>query len=141
MRRPWGVVLASILTAGSGVGMAVLAVLSGLAGHGQFSGGVAVMLGIYALGLFWAAWGMWRMSMFARGPILATALLQLAVLSGYLTGPSSWVAYLLAVVPLLTGVAVMWPSTRTALLDRGADAQNELDPAPTGTEPEPDGAR
>lgn len=116
----------------------MLAVLSGISGHGQFSGGVAVMLGIYGVGLLWAAWGLWRMSLFARGPILATALLHLAVLSGYVTGPDAWVAYLLAGVPLVTLVALFWPSTTRALRQRRAAGQTDLEDALTRTEPDAD---
>lgn len=132
--RPWGVVVASLLAAGSAAAIMALAVLSWVSGHGLFGGGVAVMLCIYAAGLLWAAWGLWRMSVFARGPIVATALLHLAVLSGYLTGSLAWVTYLLAVAPVLTLVAVLWPSTARALRAQRAAARMDVDADPHDTE-------
>jgi hypothetical protein len=111
----------------------VLAVLSAVSGHGSFSGGVAVMLGIYGAGLLAAGWGLWRLSIFSRGAIVAAALLHIAVIaSDYIQGPLAWVAILLAVVPVTTVVATVWPSTTRALEARRAALQEDQGRPPEG---------
>ncbi|WP_051208602.1 hypothetical protein [Propionicicella superfundia] len=109
----------------------MLAVLSGLSGHGSFSGGVAAMLAVYGLGLLAAGWGLWRLSIFSRGPVVAAALLHVAVIAGYyLAGPYLWVAIALSLVPIGTVVAAVWPSTTRALQARRAQARSHLETGP-----------
>jgi uncharacterized membrane protein YkvI len=115
VKRPWGVVTASVLTAVTGVAALVLAVLSAFGGHGTFSNSVAGMLGVYGALLLGAAWALWRLMLFSRGPVVATALLHLAVIPGYVTGHFFWVPLLLALVPIATIVGAVSPSTTRAL--------------------------
>lgn len=112
-----------------------MGVLSAFSGHGSFSGGVAVMLCVYGLGLVGVAWALWRLRLFSRGPVVGAALLHLAVIvSGYLTGPYLWISILASAVPVLTLVAVLWPSSTRALQNRRVAAQSDLENKLSGTD-------
>lgn len=77
------------------------------------------MLIVYGAGLAVAAWGLWRLRTFSRGPVVATALLHLAViLAGVSTSPTPWALIVVALVPTATVVAAVWPSTTAALRTR-----------------------
>lgn len=123
-KRTWGVVVGALLTGLSGLGVVTFGVLSLASGHGGFSWGIAAMLIGYGLALGAAAWGLWRLSLFARGPIVAMALMHLAIATSYLAGPTWWVGALSACVPIATLVAVLWPSTTAELRARRAAAKS-----------------
>lgn len=99
------------------------------------------MLGIYGAGLLVAGWGMWRLSIFSRGAIVAAALLHLAVIaSDYVSGPYAWLAILLAVVPVATVIATVWPSTTRALeAQRGAHPRHKERSSESRTSSEDEG--
>lgn len=123
-KRTWGVVVGALLTGLSGLAVATFGVLSLASGHGGFSWGIAAMLIGYGLALGAAAWGLWRLSLFARGPIVAMALMHLAIATSYLTGPTWWAGALIACVPIATLVAVLWPSTTAELRARRTAAKS-----------------
>lgn len=116
--RPPGLIVAA---AGSAAVAAVLVVLAGASlasGHGRFSGGVALVLLLYGAAVGAASWGLWRGSLLARGPVLATSLLHVAVAAGYLAeGPLAWAVL---VVSLAAVVGVALPATSRALRGPGA---------------------
>ncbi len=77
------------------------------------------MLIVYGAGILAATWGLWRLHIFARGPIVATALLHLAVIfSGVIQAPQPWILLVVALIPAVTVVATLWPSTTAALRAR-----------------------
>lgn len=90
-----------------------LAVASLASGHGQFSGGVALFLAGYAVVMGVAAWGLWRLSVLGRGPVVALSLIN--VIAGYtFTGSAPWV-WLFVAVSAATVVAGSLPATSRAL--------------------------
>ena len=110
-----------VAVAGAGVsGLAVVgfAVAAVVSGNGDFSGGVGLALIAYGLIILGAAAAFWRGSVFGRGPVLATAALNLAAaLSFTPTAPLAWVA---AVVAAVTVVAAALPAS-SAGLNRPSD--------------------
>lgn len=112
-RRPLGVVVAAAGTALVAVLLIGLAVASMASGHGGFSGGVGLALIGYSAGMLAAAWALWRLSIFGRGPVVATAALN--GVAGYTFTPSAPWVWLLVVVSAVTVVAAAWPSTSRAL--------------------------
>lgn len=101
-----GAALMGLTVAGFGIAAVV-------AGHGDFSGGVGVALVGYGLIMIAAAVAFWRGSVLGRGPVLATAALNLAAaLSFTPTAPLAWAA---AVVAALTVVAAALPASSTSL--------------------------
>jgi hypothetical protein len=100
-----------------------LATASLAAGHGGFSGGVGVALIVYGVGMIAGGWALWRGSIFGRGPVVATALLNLV--AGYsFTATAPWV-WLLVVVSAVTVVAAALPSTSRALHLRRVSSDDE----------------
>jgi hypothetical protein len=100
-----------------------LATASLAAGHGGFSGGVGVALIVYGVGMIAGGWGLWHGSIFGRGPVVATALLNLV--AGYsFTATAPWV-WLLVVVSAVTVVAAALPSTSRALHLRQVSSDDE----------------
>ena len=82
-------------------------------GHGAFSGGVAVLLAGYGVALVAAAWGLWRLSLLGRGPVLALSLIN--VVAGVtFTAAAPWVGAFV-VVSAVTVVAAALPATSRAL--------------------------
>jgi len=99
----------------AGFGLAALG-----AGHGDLSGGVAAALIGYGLIMVAAAVLLWRGSVLGRGPVLATAALNLAAAVSFTpTAPAAWLAAVLAAV---TAVAAALPSS-TADLKRTPPAE------------------
>jgi hypothetical protein len=96
-----------------GVALVVLAIASLTSGHGQFSGGVGLFLAGYGLALCAAAWGLWRLSLFGRGPVVALSLLN--VVAGFtFTAAAPWV-WVFVVVSAVTVIAGAMPATSRAL--------------------------
>lgn len=97
----------------------VLAMAALAAGHGEFSGGVGAVLLVYGLAV--AAAGVWlgRGSLFARGPVLALGLLNLAVAASY-AGDVPW-AWLVVAAAAVSVVGAALPAT-TRALRRGDDS-------------------
>lgn len=111
--RPPGVVIASAGSALVGLALIALAIASLATGHGEFSGGVGAALIVYAAGMIAAALALWRLSLFGRGPVIATSLLNIA--AGYsFTGSAPWI-WVIILVSAVTVVAAAWPSTSQAL--------------------------
>lgn len=80
--------------------------------------GTAVLLLGYAALLGAAARGVFLGRRWARGPAVATQLLQLPVAWSFLGGPTDWVCYLLAGLALVTLVCLVVPaSTRHFLAE------------------------
>ncbi len=119
--RPAPLVVAVVGAALAGTALVGLGVASLASGHGAFSGGVAAMLVAYGAGLAAAAWGLWRLSVLGRGPVVALSLID--VVAGYtFTGASPWL-WLFVGVSAITVVASALPATSRALhLGRGTDA-------------------
>lgn len=89
------------------------AIASVVQGHGTFSGAIGVALGILGVGMIVAAWGLWRGSVLARGPVIATGILAVIVaVSMAAAAPLAWVV---AAVAAVTVVAVALPSTSAGL--------------------------
>ncbi len=90
-----------------------LAVASLAAGHGGFSGGVGVALIVYGLAMIASGWALWRLNILGRGPVVATALVNLV--AGYtFTATAPWV-WSVVLVSAITVVAVALPATSRAL--------------------------
>ena len=78
-RRPLGVVAASLGAVVVALVLISIGVVSTTAGHGAFSGAVGIFLVLYGLFIIVAGWALWRGSLLARGPVLATGVLNLIV--------------------------------------------------------------
>lgn len=111
--RPWGLVVASVATAGFAVFFVVMAGLSLAGGHGEFSGHIALGLVVWALLVGVAAVVLWRRLRWARGPVVAVGLLHLLAF-GQSTLVTPWAA-VGALAALLAVVGALWPSTQAAL--------------------------
>mgnify|MGYP001259069591 FL=1 len=127
VQRPVGLVVA---VAGSGlVALAVLAlaIASLAAGHGEFSGGVGIALLVYGAIILAATWALWRGSLLGRGPVIATALLNLIAAVTFTPGaPWVWAVVLLAGA---TVVGAALPSTsRDLRIRRRAEPQPTDEP-------------
>lgn len=128
--RPPGLVAAAAGSVVVGVVIVALAGASLASGHGDFSGAVGLMLLIYGVAVAAAGWGLWRLSIFARGPVLATALLHVAVAFSYSTDtPVAWV---LLVISAVTAAGVVLPSTTRALKSGRVELRTRDEPPPTG---------
>lgn len=119
--RPVGLVVASIGAAAVGLLLTAFAIGSMLQGHGAFSGAIGMVLGFSGLVMVAAAVGLWQRRLIARGPVIATSVLAVIVaLSMTESAPLAWVV---AAVAALTGVAVALPSTSAGLVwKRGVTA-------------------
>lgn len=112
-RRPAWLVAGAASTAAIATFFVVLAVLSLVSGHGQFSWQVASMLLVWALLGFVTAWGLWARQPWSRGAIVATGLLHLFAFGQMIpTAPVAAVGAALAVVSVVAGAL---PSTREEL--------------------------
>ncbi len=115
-----------------GVALVVLGAASLTSGHGQFSGGVALFLVGYGLGMVAAAWGLWRLSLFGRGPVVALSLLNVA--AGFSVADAAAWVWLFVAVSAVTVVAAALPSTSRALHLR----RREADVTPVDAPPRTD---
>ena len=121
-----GLVVAAAGSLLVGVALIALAAASLAAGHGGFSGGVAIALILYGLAMAGGASALWRGSILGRGPVIAMALLNLA--AGYtFTAAAPWV-WLLVGVSAATVVAAALPSTSRGLHLRALNAGDEPPP-------------
>ncbi len=111
-RRPVSLVVATVLVALSAVAFLTMAVLSWTSGHGEFSGGVGILLLAWSLLLGLIAWGVHRARRWARGPAVATSLLHLASCLSF--AQNQPVALAGAAVAAAAVVALLWPSTTAA---------------------------
>ncbi|MGC3993247.1 MAG: hypothetical protein QM779_03815 [Propionicimonas sp.] len=111
--RPAAVLVAVAGTALVGVAVVVLAVASLASGHGGFSSGVAIFLVGYGALMLGAAWVLWRLSVFGRGPVLALSLLNL-ITAWTFTADAPWV-WVVVVISAATVVAAALPATSRAL--------------------------
>lgn len=101
--RALGRVVAVVGSGVMGLAVAGFGVAAVVAGHGDFSGGVGVALIGYGLIMLAAAVAFWRGSVFGRGPVLATAALNLAAaLSFTPTAPLAWAVVVVAAVTVVT---------------------------------------
>ena len=118
IQRPFSVVVASV----GAVAVALLLIALGMgstsSGHGGFSGAVGIFLGVYGLLIAVAGWGLWRGSLLARGPVLATGAINLIVaVSMAGSAPEAWpVAAVAGVTVLATALPapsgwLRWPRT------------------------------
>jgi hypothetical protein len=115
--RPLGLVVASVTTAALAAFTVLMAVLSLTSGHGWLSGGVALMLLLWGAGVGAAAWGLWRGSAWARGPVVAIGLLHLTAYGQFsLNQPLALVGAALALVAVIG--AVLPATTRALRLSR-----------------------
>lgn len=126
-RRPVSVVVASIGTVLMALLLIALGAGSLTSGHGGFSGAVGMFLGAYGLLIAAAGWGLWRGSMLARGPVLATGVINLIVaISMAGSAPEAWpIAAVAGVTVLATALPATsrwlhWPRTRMPLTPGGA---------------------
>ena len=116
------------LTAAAGVVVAEALVLVGLAvvelvelDSARLGLGVAnaVFFAAYAAALGWCARGLVRLSLWSRGPIVLTQLIQLGVAWSFLGGATTAVAVALGVLAAVVLVLVLSPSTTSALYGDG----------------------
>jgi hypothetical protein len=107
-------VLVAVVGAGlAGVSLVGLAVVALAAGHGSFSGGVGFALIAYGALMLAAAWALWRLSVFGRGPVVALSLLNVAAAYTF-TESAPWM-WLVVLVCAATAVAAALPATSRAL--------------------------
>ncbi|MEA4945526.1 MAG: hypothetical protein VB080_13955 [Propionicimonas sp.] len=130
-RPPTGIVVASIGAGVVGVLLAGFAVASVVQGHGTFSGAIGIALGLYGVAIVGAAWGLWRGSLLARGPVIATGVLNL--ITAVSMAASAPLAWLIAAISAVTVGFAALPSTSAALSLRRA--VNSSDGPPPTDEP------
>lgn len=128
--RPAGLVAAAAGSVVVGLVIVALAGASLASGHGDFSGAVGAMLLVYGVAVAIAGWGLWRLSIFARGPVLATALLHVAVAFSYT--PDTPLAWVLLIISAVSAAGVVLPSTTRALKGGRAALRTADEPRPTG---------
>ncbi|MCA0294923.1 MAG: hypothetical protein LCH96_06345 [Actinobacteria bacterium] len=129
--RPAALVVAVVGAGVSALAVLVLAVVALFSGHGTFSGGVGVALLVYGALLLVSTWGLWSLSLFGRGPVLALSLLNVAAAWTF-TGSAPWM-WAAVVVCAVTAVAAALPATSRALhLRRNGDVSEADEPRPTG---------
>ena len=93
----------------------VLAGLPLAAGLGTCSAGIAVLLLVYGAMVLLAAWAFWRLARFARGPVVATAVLHLFVaVAAAKDAQVGWIASLVALAQVVCIVCVLLRLTTTA---------------------------
>ena len=114
--RPVGLRIAVGCAIALGVGFLVLAGISAAAGHGVFSVQIGILLAAYGLILIGSAVGLWQLRLWARGPVVAFALMAGFGFGEYLLEqPWMWLL-VLACLGAVVGVAM--PSTSRALKSR-----------------------
>ncbi len=118
--RPVGLVVAVGCSVALGLAFLVFAGISAAGGHGAFSLQIGVLLAAYGLILIGAAVGLWQRRLWARGPVVAFALMAGFGFGEYLLDqPWMWLL-VLACLGAVVGVAL--PSTTRALKERGSSA-------------------
>ena len=116
--RPIGLKVAVGCSIALGVTFVGFAAVSAAAGHGIFSVQIGILLAAYGLILIGAGIGLWRRHLWARGPVVAFALMAGFGFGEYLL-EQPWL-WLLVPVCLGAVVGVAMPSTTKALRERGS---------------------
>ncbi|WP_148614843.1 hypothetical protein [Nocardioides rubriscoriae] len=122
-RPPTPLLVAAVLVALQGVGLVVLAVvglLDVVSSRVEVGVSVAVFFAVYGATLLACAWALTRRHGWARGPVLLTQLIQLGI--AWNVRGNLLLAVPLAVVALVTLVAVLQPASIRALLGEPEDA-------------------
>jgi len=127
--RPPGLIVAVTAAAMLGVVFVVFAVISAAGGHGAFSLQIGFLLACYGALLIASAVGVWQQRMWARGPLVAFALMAGFGFGEYLL-EQPWL-WLLVALCLAAVVGAVLPRT-TRMLQQVRSA---------GQPPQPDGRR
>lgn len=118
--RPIGLKVAVGCSIALGVTFVGFAAVSAAAGHGIFSVQIGILLAAYGLILIGAGIGLWRRHLWARGPVVAFALMAGFGFGEYLLDQAWMWLLVLACLGAVVGVAL--PSTTRALKERGSSA-------------------
>ncbi|MFT3970299.1 MAG: hypothetical protein QM695_08460 [Micropruina sp.] len=122
--RPVGLKLAVGCSIALGLTFVAFAAISAAAGHGIFSVQIGILLAAYGLILIGAALALWQRRLWARGPVVAFALMAGFGFGEYLL-EQPWL-WLLAPVCLAAVVGAALPSTTKALRERRGTAEEPL---------------
>lgn len=78
-------------------------------------GGTILLVG-YSVALLLVVRGLLRLRSWARGPAVATQVLQLPVAYSFLGGPTTWIGIALGLVSIVVIVCLVLPSSTRALV-------------------------
>lgn len=78
-------------------------------------GGTILLVG-YSVALLFVARGLLRLRPWARGPAVATQVLQLPVAYSFLAGPTTWIGVVLGLVSITVIVCLVLPPSTRALV-------------------------
>lgn len=112
-RRPASLVLSASLSAAAAVFVFAMAGAALAVGGSTLGVGVAAFLLLWGLFVAAASWFLLRARPWARGPVVAAALIHLASMVSF--GAHQPWAWLGAAIALGTVVAAVWPATTRAL--------------------------
>ena len=112
--RPLGLTVAVATTIAFAAFFLIMAVLSLSAGHGTFSGGVAIALILWGALVGTCGVALWRGARWARGPVVAAALLHVFSFAQFAMDGSP-VALVGAIAALAIVVGVLHPVSRAWL--------------------------
>lgn len=112
IERSFALRLAVLGTALAGLAFVGIGAASILVRGALFSWGVGLMLILYGVLVLGIALAGWRGYGFAVGAIIAAALLHIATVGSYVTGPSWYWPALILVLPLATLVSAVWHRVR-----------------------------
>ena len=118
--RPVGLKLAVGCSSASGLIFIAFAAISAAAGHGIFSVQIGILLAAYGLVLIGAAVALWQLRLWARGPVVAFALMAGFGFGEYLL-EQPWL-WLLVPICLTAVVGAALPSTTRSLRERRGTA-------------------
>ncbi len=116
--RPLGLTVASLATIAFAVFFMVMAALSLSAGHGAFSGGVAIALVLWGLVVGVCGVFLWRGARWAVGPVVAASLLHVFSFAQF-SMDGSPLALIGAVVAFAIVVGTVHPLSRAWLNGAG----------------------
>ncbi len=122
--RPFGLKLAVGCSIALGIIFVGFAAISAAAGHGVFSVQIGILLAAYGLVLIGAAIALWQLRLWARGPVVAFALMAGFGFGEYLL-EQPWL-WLLVPLCLAAVVGAALPSTTKALRERRGTAGEAL---------------
>ena len=117
---PTSLLVAAAVVAVEGLGTAIFGVVEALhTTSARVVMGTTTSLFFVGFGaaLVLCAWGLTRISSWARGPVLFTQLAGLGLAWNFRGGDTWWISVMLAVPSVITLVAMLRPSTITALND------------------------
>lgn len=118
--RPAPLTVAASVAAIEGVLLVVLGVLETLAiSSSRLTLGVttAVFFVAYGAALLLCAWGLWRLRLWARSPVVLGQLIQLGLAWNLRGGETTPVAVALVVVAFVVLVGLLHPASTEALLE------------------------